>query len=314
MVQVHSEPFLRRYYAPLFSQAFLFNFVLFFGSIALSICVAYSTGGFWNKYNTNFEQPSATFSWNAALLLQGATVGQERVWTTSQAVNEGLLDKLAAGSMQVSQLDTNFDSKVESFLVKIVTRGSPPVYGAKLLLEFVYRTHSTVKIHMTGLGYIEHSASTPGSRLSVNGELRLQQSHPLLDKSTRTVYNASLLNLTAFGADSAVPVEDLFQFDRILSVYNRRNETTYLSRPAAVWLPSAGGDEFSIVARIQVPSHEVVVYRAMRLELLKFGWVQFLAIYAIFWWLARWCKWFVHKYQVCDSRIRSDLQPRTHTF
>jgi hypothetical protein len=203
---------------------------------------------------------------------------------------------------------------VDTFVIKIITRGTPPVYGAKLLLEFTYRTQETVKMHMTGLGYIEHSASTPGFRLSINGELRLQQSQPLLEKSGRTVYNASLLNLAAFGSDSAPPAEDLFQFERILSVYNRRNETVHLSVPTVVWLPSAGGDEFSIDARIHVPTHQLVMYKAMRLELLKFGWIQFLATYAIFWWLACWCKWFVHKYQVCNSRIRSDIQPRTHRF
>lgn len=314
MVQVYSEPIKRRYYASWFSQAFVFNFVLLVGSIFLSLCIAFTTGGFWDKYKSSIEQPTTSFSWNAAVVLQGSGAGQETVWTTSDTLNECFLEKLAAGSIQVAQLDHNNDLKADTYLIKIVMRGSPPVYGAKVMLEFVYHTKHTLRMHMTGLAYIEHSASVPGCSLAVNGELQMLQSRPLLEHSVRTVYKRSLLNFTKFRMDSAVPIQDALQFDKIMAVYSQRNETTFLTKTSAVWLPSAGEDEFVVSARIQVPAHQVILYKAMRLELLKFGWIQFLAIFAIIWWLARHFRWFVYKYQVVESRIKSDLQPNVQRF
>lgn len=71
-----------------------------------------------------------------------------------------------------------------------------------------------------------------------------------------------------------------------------------------------GGQAFTVDARIRVPRHQVVLYRPGLLEVLKWGWVQFLAT-----------AWLVHgglaalerllfAQRVLETRVVSDVQPR----
>jgi len=44
-------------------------------------------------------------------------------------------------------------------------------------------------------------------------------------------------------------------------------------------------------------------------EVLKWGWVQFLAIYVILWWLMSWFEDIIFRSRVLDTRVLSDVQP-----
>jgi hypothetical protein len=52
----------------------------------------------------------------------------------------------------------------------------------------------------------------------------------------------------------------------------------------------------------------------MVFELLKFGWIQFLATLVFFGYFFEWLRWAAYRFHVLDAHAVSDLQTRTQVF
>ena len=86
LVTVHAKPLVREFQSTWISQASLFTL---FCSILCLICpllVAYSSQGFWVKYQIHQERPTISFKYQALLLAKG-TDGSEITWSTYAEYN-----------------------------------------------------------------------------------------------------------------------------------------------------------------------------------------------------------------------------------
>lgn len=97
---------------------------LFLTAIAVSLVVAFATGGFWVKLRPTVSQARVHYTYDALLLFevrsnivpcahvaqvhtrfhtctQGQTAGEERMWSTSSTINSQFASKFIAASVQV---------------------------------------------------------------------------------------------------------------------------------------------------------------------------------------------------------------------
>ena len=107
-------------------------------SLILAFIIALTTGGLWVKTHTYVTQPSVRFKYDALLVFETSSPGQEQVWSTFDSVNALSGNKLAAVDIQASEQDLNFDGRVDVIDVKAVARGVGNVHGVKALLAFDY--------------------------------------------------------------------------------------------------------------------------------------------------------------------------------
>lgn len=314
-MQVYREPFYRRYYAPWYSWAAVFRFLLYAGIIVLSFVIAYATGNFWYKTNTDLITPTVHYSGDALLVLEGATAGTESVWSTSVAVRETFASRLLSASVQVGEVDDDFDGRPESIRFLITAQPSTPVYGAKLLVQFSYRLQGLVRLDMYSLAYVAHSAGTPGGALYADGDLRLRQIGAIPEATYHQAYFTKLLNSSAGldGAALTTPGAGALSVQSVVAAYLDRNVTTALASDHPVWAP-ANGNAFSMDVRVRIPADQVVLYRPQAIQMLKFAWIQFLSAFAVLWWLASWAEYWLFRYRVLEARPVSDVAPKVHKY
>lgn len=68
--QVYTEPLCRRHYSSLFGEAVICRLSILAISIAMSLVVSYSTGGFWVKLKPDITQASVHYTYDAILVFE----------------------------------------------------------------------------------------------------------------------------------------------------------------------------------------------------------------------------------------------------
>lgn len=94
----------------------------------------------------------------------------------------------------------------------------------------------------------------------------------------RNVYNTSAL-VDPSGGTTALSSTAAYSIPDIMAAYLDRNETTYLDTAESYWQPG-GSSPFTMRVRIRVPQN-LVTYKPHIFEMLKFGWIQWLATYVL---------------------------------
>lgn len=54
--------------------------------------------------------------------------------------------------------------------------------------------------------------------------------------------------------------------------------------------------------------------RPQVIEMLKGGWIQWLATYLVLWWLLQWAEWLVFHFRLLSVRVASDFTPKAQRF
>mmetsp|Transcript_7882 Transcript_7882/g.15352 ORF Transcript_7882/g.15352 Transcript_7882/m.15352 type:complete len:315 (-) Transcript_7882:171-1115(-) len=314
MVQVYKDPICRRYFSPILGFPFIARVVLHLGAIALSLVIAYATGGFWNKIRLQPIQATVHYTNDALIILEGSSVGQEQIWSTSQIVNEAMYSNFVPANFKVGEEDYNHDGKPDVINFKIKLSSSYPVHSVKSLFQFKYSVNSKFKLEMYGLAYVSHSSAVPGGYLYTDGQLLFQQTNPITDKWFNTRYNTPILNSTQPTNASAVQPQSQIQIASILQNYLDRNYTTLYANYYPVWHAGAVSTDFTLDIRIRIPSADVVKIRPQEIEMLKHGWIQFLATFAVIWWLLQYLEWFAFTYRLIPARVLLDTVPKQHRF
>ena len=100
---------------------------------------------------------------------------------------------------------------------------------------------------------------------------------------------------------------------------NTRDLTSSVPHNAAKNQELAGPGEFQFNLVLRVPTHQPIVYYPSASELLKFAWIQYLAMLIIVYKLVLSAKDFIFRNQVVETRVvldHSSSAPRqkTHRF
>ena len=311
MVQVYREPLAARHHAPLLSFPALLRAAGLVCAVLVSAAVAFNTGGMWVKARTHYEQPAVKYLHDLVVVLEGPGAEENWFWSTFPDLNEAAGDRFVAAQVTAAEVDANHDGKLERVDLRLKARGVSNVRAVRALAQFQYALRDAVDLQMTGLAYVEQSSGIGGSALSVDGELRLHQSNLLEEKEVRRVYMERALEPGRPGG--AHRAEAALRFGPVLSAYRARNETTVLADSQAVWEKGVGGD-FELTVSVRVPPVEEVVVRPRRIEVLKFGWIQFLATLVVFLYVLGWFEWFLFHYRILHTRVIPDTKPKAHRF
>lgn len=92
------------------------------------------------------------------LCTQGATAGQEQIYSTSPEVTAAFPDRIVSATVQSGEEDMNFDGKPDMIRFIATAQSAVPVYGVKLLLQFRYQLK--VRMHPAAAAACSWASST----------------------------------------------------------------------------------------------------------------------------------------------------------
>ncbi|XP_036391692.1 transmembrane protein 231 [Megalops cyprinoides] len=293
---VYSHPALVSYRASVCTRATLFACAAACLTYVAPLLVAYRSQGFWLKRSTYEEQPSVGFRYQILLVAATATGGGYVAWSTFPNFNALQGGHLRIPAVSAREEDVNRDGKPDrlNLRIDVPLTADEQVYSVQLLLTFSYRLYRMSALTMQTLVLVQHASPVAGSRLFLDGDLRLRQRTPLPHRGEHTAYNVSVI-------DGSSPFAAAYDLAAVISAYQERNLTTFLSSPGPVWtVGRAAGTPFRISAVIRYPT-ETISYQPGFWETVKFAWIQYVSVLLIFLWLFSRLQTFVFQNQVLPT-------------
>ncbi|XP_065914285.1 transmembrane protein 231-like [Dysidea avara] len=302
--QVFSRPQLVRHYATVCSEATLFQLFTWCLIIIPPFFIAYSSNDFWQYESSYREQPNVRYTRQMMVYLSDNNPGGDRAWGTFPNFVQ-LLDPttIIRPLVRSREIDHNRDGRVDvfNFTLEFTLDQNQVVSGIRLLTFFDVQLHTFSYVCMQSLAYVSTSWSTPCTSVWIGSELHLRQTEPIPRFGGFYTYNTSLIN-----SDSPHAVD--YDFRTILSNYYQRNVSTMLTNIHDVW-SSGQGNTFTLQLEITVPE-QIVIYRPGFWQLIKFAWIQYVAIFLLFYVILSHVKEFVFDNQIIRSIRHNPLKQR----
>jgi len=311
---VHREKLTRNYVADRLSCAYCFSLASLLVLVLAPFFLAYTSHSLWLRENTYREQPDVRFQYKMIMLAEGtkttnvSTVPMQLFWSTNTSFNNLYHDSVRVPVMRATAEDLNRDARTDLLKVsaEMPLAVGEAIYSVTMLLFFDFRLSDRAKFSMETLGYISEASPLPGSHVSVDADLVLQQSLPLLVKGGfKTPYQKFPLISPSAKSARALLLPGLLQS------YRDRNETTNLANKYTVWERQATGivaenqlarQNFTVSATIRVPPAPVL-YVPDWSEVAKVAWIQYLSIFAAIYYLLDILMSFVYTNQILETAV-----------
>ncbi|XP_076470433.1 transmembrane protein 231-like [Babylonia areolata] len=298
--EVFAHPELRRYKTTIVSKATVFQISCFLLTFIVPLFIAYRSGGFWFKESTYQETPVVAFKHELMLVLdlQG-NPGDFVTYSTFQAYNQLQENRLRIPLITSREEDENGDGRADmlKFNLEMPLMDTENVVGVRLVLFFYYKLLKYSSFHMESLAIITEVAPSPAAKLYVNGDLVVRQKQALAHRGIDSRFNDSLI-------DSSSSFAEEYNLQNLIEKYNKRNVTTRLVTPDKVWTSGRGaGAPFILQADIAYPAEETYRYRPGFWYMIKWGWVQYLAVLVLFLYIFERVKVFVFVNQLVTTIV-----------
>ncbi|XP_066493348.1 transmembrane protein 231 [Tiliqua scincoides] len=295
----------RRYRAGLCSLAALGLLLLAALTYLPPLLVAYRSHGFWLKRSSYTEQPRVRFQHEVLLVaLLRDEGGASLAWSSFPACNRLLGARLRVPLLSAREEDTNQDGLMDrlNFCLELPLQSTEQVVGVQLLLTFTYQLHRMSTFVMQSMAFLQSFSPVPGSQVFVSGDLKLQQRQPLSHCGLDNRYNISVINGTS-------PFSQDYDLVNIVSAYQERNVTTVLSDPGPIWVVGRAPDEPFVVQTIIRYPVEQIIYQPGFWEMIKFAWIQYVAVLLIFLWVFQRIRIFLFQHQALTTVPVSPVHP-----
>lgn len=303
MVQVFRHTVYKRHYAGRCSLAYFYKFVRFVILLLVPFLIAYNTRSFWKKTGSYREQPAVMFKHELLFVAEGATPGDIIFYSTDEYINQIAGSQIVrVPTIQASEQDMDSDGRIDRFevSVRLPLTATDSVQKVSAALFFEVALTESVQLTMESMVFVQESTSLPSSRLDIFGDLAFVQRNPLSLSSRRTSYEGSIIGTPQTLQDVLLP--------KILERNWERNETTTLSNVHSSWtggVPVGNSGEFELKLHLNIPE-QTIQYTPNFLETVKFGWVQYLAIWAIVFVILEWASRYIFEHQLVDTMVRTD--------
>lgn len=332
-LEVWSVPLRRRFVADRLSCGCCLSLVYWVIILVTPFFLAFTSDSFWMKTGTYQESPRAQFAYKA--LLQASvtdTSGQPQVLTfatTPEIRAFALKDVVRPMNLRTYKVDDNIDGapEVVNVEVSLPLKTGESVYGLAGMLLFQVDFDDRAKVVVEGAAHFDYNSALPGSAFYLDGDLTLLQRRALFVNSggfAEPYKHDTLLSNATFSPTS---VHDVL-LPSLIDRYRSRNLTMRLGNIMTSWQPSVGtlnGDAaapnggpapFRAHIKVRIPE-QTVLYVPTVSEMLKFAWMQYLALGFLVWYLATYTLDFAFSYQVVETTSRMDTQyygPKIHRF
>eukprot|EP00158_Paraphelidium_tribonemae_P001187 Partr_v1_DN24088_c0_g1_i2_m34574 putative Transmembrane component of the tectonic-like complex, a complex localized at the transition zone of primary cilia and acting as a barrier that prevents diffusion of transmembrane proteins between the cilia and plasma membranes. Required for ciliogenesis and sonic hedgehog SHH signaling len=269
---IYSEPFQKRFEAPLFSCAS--SVVLSMVAILLIVpfIIGYSLGGFWLKQGVWVEQPNVQFQKDIIVELAGAS-NTFITWSTRPEYNKYQLSSLRVPTVKSREIDSDRDGLVDwiEFQVSMPMLPSESVQSVRAAFFLDYKLSASTNLSMHSLAIVNEESSMAAGSLHMNGHLKFKQESPVPGWMPRTRYAQSIFNWTAMDEGS----EQASTWISLIEKYMDRIERTSFVVEYPLWKSVRGErDAFVLTAKMRI-AHDHISYRPGVGELFKWAWVQY---------------------------------------
>ncbi|KAI9099729.1 transmembrane protein [Phlyctochytrium arcticum] len=310
MPVVYTQPYARRYYARSCSVACLFTLIVLAAVLILPFVIAYSSGSFWLKINSFREQPFVAYQHQFLIVAGGSdsTLADNLpisfVWGSNAAYSDA--DQINARMMtvQTTQVDVNRDGKHDymTFDITIPLRPSERIQYVRLALFFDYILSSRLRFKMQTMALIDSYAPTSSAAsVHIETDLELVQRGVLLTESS--AYDVPVVNFT----EAAAVGNSGINWRKTIGDYAARDVRTGVTHSTPpLWTPGRPSQApFRLTGRLTFPE-TTIAYLPGPWEVLKHGWVQYLAYFLLVGIpLSQLAGW-VFSHQVVTTRVRHD--------
>lgn len=321
--EIHQEYLKKRYIARSGSCGCALYCVSVAVLVVVPFLLAFASQSFWTKQKWYFDQPEVAFQHRLVLHVEGeGTVSPFAwAWTTSPALNDLLGSNLVVPSIKSRAEDTNGDgySDAFTFTVSFSTASAEQqqaVRRVRLVAFFDYKLHGDAKLSMDALAIVDASSAMPASALTVSGDLVFRQRQALhVGSGYAKPYTASPIWDESKGY-AAIDFADL------VAQYSQRNFTTEVHAPYPMWKSNLAygsttygvqDTTFTATVTLKVPP-TVVLATPSTSEMLKFAWMQYLAMLVVVWVLVRYARIFIFGQKLVASSTVTDGARKLHTF
>ena len=278
--EIYSHPVYQRYKASVCTKATFYILASLLLTFIPPLLIAYRSQGFWMTTNTYMEQPDVIFKKQLMLVLNKPEPGEFLAWSTYSNLNNLLQTNLRVPVVSSIELDTNGDGKFDqlNFTALVPLTASESVTSFQLLLVFDYKLYRMSTFQMETLAYVFYSSGSSGASFTSYGDLRMDQKTPLRHRGVDTRFNSSIIDSSRLSVSA-------YDFTNIFQSYTSRNITTVYTNNYPIWKDGRGATQpFVLQVIVNYPT-EVIVYQPGFWELIKWGWVQYVAILLLFLWI-----------------------------
>ncbi|XP_017782030.1 PREDICTED: transmembrane protein 231-like [Nicrophorus vespilloides] len=266
--------------ATFFSKTAWFVFAVSCLSLIFPFVFSYRSRGFWLKHDTFFEQPDVRF--RGEFLFVGITNNLSNLIICN---NFNYVQEFQAfdtcTTVKVREIDYNFDKRIDTFgfQMNVNLPIDEQLQRFTLILGLDYKLQSTCPLVMQSAIIIQEDSIRDSQAFDLRANLHLHQNSPLKCINKRTDYT---YNFNIFDSDQDY---ENYRIETILRQYLERNVSTHLGEVYKFAKPG-NGEEFRIELTVHYPEVKVN-YKTSFWQVVKFAWIQYLAVYVVFAYIAK---------------------------
>ncbi|XP_046604764.1 solute carrier family 66 member 2 isoform X1 [Neodiprion virginianus] len=175
------------------------------------------------------------------------------------------------GALQVmvKEFDYNNDGLNDALKFELCFFAKIPINSVRLLLFFNYELRERNKLAMETMAALQYTIPTNVQRISIVGDLRLDQKILLHNQGIHDIYNYS------------TDINDFTLFE-LLTENARRKFAIQIANDKLTWERGFSVEKETVVQTEIFYSEEMIHYRPGLWEELKWAWIQYFAIFFLF--------------------------------
>ena len=237
------------------------------------------------------EQPDVKFLYQYIITLETtAAAGQtkEIFLSNQEALNVQRPESYRAANVEFNENDFDLDGRFDSFTLEadVPLGEDEQVVGMQAALFFNYKLHDSVKLETETIAHATYDSGLPLASYDSKGTLELRQAKPLGIRD----YSSTL-----YAEETPLVNDSSTNINQILEKYRERTVAVDYKEQYPIKTRATSFDEaskFHLKMKIGVPEQSVM-YIPTLFEVLKDGWVKYLSVFVLCWYLIENIKLFV---------------------
>ncbi|XP_072382378.1 transmembrane protein 231 [Diabrotica undecimpunctata] len=280
VLEIFTRTVKTRYKSTLCSKATFLAVVSWLFKIIVPYIISYKSGGFWLKTDFYYEQPKVNLEGDFLITAITNNLSNPIICSTYSYYKSYLSDLDFCSSVKLREIDKNFDTKNDELHFQInINLHSYKINSINIVLPVKYELSDLCQLKMQSLIYYQHNFQhEKATKLLIFANLNFIQSSaiPCRRKHSEDFNNPLIKN----GDESKN-----FLIENIIAAYLERNVTTHLLN-INTFVGTESSTSFLLDLKVKYPENQIY-YQPDLWHILKFAWMQYLAIYIITAWLSR---------------------------
>lgn len=270
MPTILSVPLSKNYYAKLCSRASFLTLIFLVAALILPFVFAYASQSFWLKQHQYRETPALTFTKQIVLVAYGSNPSPFTInYSTNEDYNLLFSSSLRNPIIQIS----NLNSSRFVYNVKIPLAPNEAIHHVKVAFLIRYDLKNLYSFQTHSMLLVDVLVPQNIIALEANGNVKLKV-NGLFPKPSLLVPVFDFTNVFRGVSD--------ISWNTVLKNYYARSAYTTVELDTISWTPGTSSSSFSINGVLKIPE-ETIIYQPGLLEVLKHGWIQYLAYVVLIW-------------------------------